>query len=426
MSVEAIRQLLHQGTAISAQRAVRSSGLSQAMPVFSAQSTAAASRISNGAQQAGGDVATADFSSLLSDALTAEGTSPASSVASMAGGTGRDAQAVAGINSSAASSAAAASGSLASHAAFLQASAAVMPDVGAPDAASSVSTLADVPWEIQEAIPASEAQPLVQQPGLLAATGNAEADALSDRVLSLRMGRGLSADVAVRDVTSAQTLLVSMGYDIGGYGPYGNGVDGILGPKTSQALSRFQQEQGLAQSGTLTAETATRLLAQGKPSLDHVSSRWQAELAGSPFSAEAFEGTANPFWYVRFVAEGGDDPETMGNIDPVFKGRLAALARDSGQQAAFGEGLRSLERQAWFYQKYVEGTGALAAKPGQSRHNMGLAVDTQSGWLQRIDEGKPLSAQVTLQRYGLCKPLADGEGRGREPWHLEPVETRTP
>lgn len=429
MSVEAIRQLLHQGTAVSAQRAVRTSGLSQAMPVFSAQSSAAASQVNNGVPQNDQEDASGSFASLLSDALTADTTSGFTSVAGTLGAGNDFAQSMSEGSLSTATSVAAATASLAAHAAFLQASSAVMPievtniEV-TPEAEAIASLPSDAPWEIQEAIPATETNPLVQQPGLLAITGNAEADELTERVLSLRMGRGLSAEPAIRDVTSAQTLLVSMGYDIGGYGPYANGVDGVLGPKTSQALSRFQQEQGLAPTGTLTAETATRMLVQGKPSLDNVSAQWQEQLAGSPFSAEAYEGTANPYWYVRFVAQGGDEPETMGNIDPVFKGRLAALARDSGQQAAFGEGLRSLERQAWFYQKYMDGTGALAAKPGQSRHNMGLAVDTQSGWLQRMDEGKSVSAQVTLLRYGLCKPLADGEGRGREPWHIEPVETR--
>ena len=424
MSVEAIRQLLHQGTAVSAQRAVRSSGLSQAMPVFSAQSSAAASQGNNGVPHVGQEGDTGDFALLLSDALTADTTSAASSVAGTAGFGGDFTQGLSGGGASTAASSATGAASLAAHAAYMQASAVVIPMEVTPDAGTVASPPSDAPWEIQEAIPATEANPLVQQPGLLGVTGNVEADELTERVLSLRMGRGLSAAPAIRDVTSAQTLLVSMGYDIGGYGPYANGVDGVLGPKTSQALSRFQQEQGLVPTGTLTAETATRLLAQGKPSLDNVSAQWQEQLAGSPFSAEAYEGTANPYWYVRFVAQGGDDPDTMGNIDPVFKGRLAALARDSGQQAAFGEGLRSLERQAWFYQKYVDGTGALAAKPGQSRHNMGLAVDTQSNWLQRMDEGKAVSAQVTLLRYGLCKPLANGEGRGREPWHLEPAEAR--
>ena len=392
MSVEAIRQLMNQGTAVSAPRATQSVGGEQIPPSFGA---------------------------CLELAFSAPQTLPAS----------RSAAAEAGLRHTVAVSdnlqerlaGTSQGGDLPLSPAVLQ----QVEDLASageyrPAAVLSGENL----WEIQQAIPASAAIPLVEAPGALAQTGNGEADELVERVLGLRMGRGLSADAPVRDVAGAQTLLISLGYDVGQFGPYANGVDGVLGARTSEALRQFQAEQGLAQTGTLTVETSNRLLAQGKPALDGISAEWQAALASSPFSIQAYKGTANPYWYVRFVAQGGDDPETMGNIDPVFKGRLAALARDSGQAASFGEGFRSVARQAWFYQRYLDGTGALAAKPGQSRHNMGLAVDTQSSWLQRVDEGKSVSAQNTLLRYGLCKPMADGEGRGREPWHIEPVETR--
>jgi peptidoglycan hydrolase-like protein with peptidoglycan-binding domain len=367
MSVEAIRQLLSQGTAVSAPRAAQAAGWGQTPSGFDAH---------------------------LESAMSNAQPLPASQAAVAETG--------------------------------LRHTVAVAENwqVRLADAEPLPEAPAEPVWEVQQAIPASSATPLVEAPGALAQTGNGEADELVERVLGLRLGRGLSADAAIRDVASAQTLLVSLGHDIGQFGPYANGVDGVLGAHTSQALQRFQSEQGLAQTGTLTAETSAMLLAQGKASLDRISADWQAALGQSPFAEEAYQGTANPYWYVRFVAQGGDDPQTMGNIDPVFKGRLAALARDAGQVAAFGEGFRSIERQAYFYQRYLDGTGALAAKPGHSRHNMGLAVDTQSGWLQQLDEGKGVTAQNTLLQYGLCKPMADGEGRGREPWHIEPVETR--
>lgn len=266
---------------------------------------------------------------------------------------------------------------------------------------------------------------LVENPNLLMQTGNSEADELVNIVLSLRLGRGLQTDADTRAVSTAQASLLALGYDIGEYGPFLGGVDGILGPRTSSGITQFQRDHGLETTGTLSAETAELLLKTAKPALDSISEDWANRLRGSELSSTAHMGTANPFWYIRFVAQAGDDPTTMGNIDAVFKGRLAALARDAGKAAEFGEGYRNFERQAWFYEQYRNGTGALAARPGQSRHNSGLAVDTQSEWLLRIGEGMPADRQTVLLEYGLVKPMADGEGRGREPWHIEPVEARS-
>ena len=117
MSVEAIRQLLHQGTAVSAQRAVRTSGLSQAMPVFSAQSSAAASQVNNGVPQNDQEDASGSFASLLSDALTADTTSGFTSVAGTLGAGNDFAQSMSEGSLSTATSVAAATASLAAHAA---------------------------------------------------------------------------------------------------------------------------------------------------------------------------------------------------------------------------------------------------------------------------------------------------------------------
>ncbi len=291
--------------------------------------------------------------------------------------------------------------------------------VGVPLAVAS----SPISWISETAITPTPGTSLVDAPGSLSATGNTDSDGLVDRVMALRQQRGLSSDPASRAIAEAQTCLISLGYGVGGFGPFGNGVDGILGPVTSAGLSSFQQEQGLSVTGTLTAETADRLKELGKPALDRISDAWRTELGKSPYAADAFQGTANPFWYVRFVAGAGDTPETMGNIDPVFKGRLAALARDMGQTADFGEGFRDLARQQEFYDRYLAGTGALAARPGMSKHNMGLAVDTQSGWLQSLNDGIAVERQTALLQYGLCKPMADDAGQGHEAWHIQPLES---
>jgi len=53
-------------------------------------------------------------------------------------------------------------------------------------------------------------------------------------------------------VRSAQQALDDRGYDVGT-------VDGIYGPSTRDAVVRFQQAQGLSQTGTLDAQTLSAL-----------------------------------------------------------------------------------------------------------------------------------------------------------------------
>ena len=301
----------------------------------------------------------------------------------------------------------------------------MLTDLDVPVIGNPADTEDSIPlegWTAGTAIATIPGLSLVEVPGSLQSTGNPDADTLVDRVMSSRERRGMTSDLAARDIAEAQTCLISLGYGVGSFGPFANGVDGVLGTVTSSGLVAFQRDRGLAETGTLTAETAGKLKELGKSALDGISGTWQTELKSSPFSASAFQGTANPFWYVHFVVGAGDNPETMANIDPVFKGRLAALARDMGQSAELGEGFRDLARQQELYDRYLDGTGALAAKPGLSKHNMGLAVDTQSSWLQSLNDGTPVERQTALLQYGLYKPLSDAVGISHESWHIQPLE----
>lgn len=122
---------------------------------------------------------------------------------------------------------------------------------------------------------------------------------------------------------------------------------------------------------------------------------------------------------------------TGAAINRIFLWRLAAYVRDViKEETIIGWGLRTIERQAIAYQNYLNG-GTLAAKPGNSWHNYGLAVD-----FNRIDtvNGKGVypgtlnidyklyeagkGEQSVLEKYGLCHVVTG------EPWHIQPVETR--
>lgn len=81
------------------------------------------------------------------------------------------------------------------------------------------------------------------------------------------------------------------------------------------------------------------------------------------------------------------------------------IVNNSGGQIAFGSGVRTPEEQAQLYQAYLNGTGNLAAPPGHSKHEVGLAIDFDTDNYELLHS---LAAQV-----GLIFPV-DGE-----PWHAQ-------
>lgn len=60
-------------------------------------------------------------------------------------------------------------------------------------------------------------------------------------------------------VKEFQEILVNLGYDLGEYGPNMDGIDGKFGPKTKEAVKKFQKDQGLKVDGIIGIETATAL-----------------------------------------------------------------------------------------------------------------------------------------------------------------------
>jgi peptidoglycan hydrolase-like protein with peptidoglycan-binding domain len=65
-------------------------------------------------------------------------------------------------------------------------------------------------------------------------------------------------------VTAIQQELKKRGYDLGNSGPNEDGIDGVYGPKTTQAVIKFQEENGIKQTGFVGDTTAAKL---GTPSL---------------------------------------------------------------------------------------------------------------------------------------------------------------
>ena len=96
------------------------------------------------------------------------------------------------------------------------------------------------------------------------------------------------------------------------------------------------------------------------------------------------------------------------------RGIVAELAR-RGIRAVVTSGYRSLAKQARLYKAYRRG-GPLAARPGQSAHNYGLAVD-----IALVGQPRDARDYRTMHRiaatFGL-QPLGVLQ-RGKDPYHVE-------
>lgn len=103
-------------------------------------------------------------------------------------------------------------------------------------------------------------------------------------------------------------------------------------------------------------------------------------------------------------------------LDPVFAGRLAALANTSSNQFLITSGYRDLKEQQRLYDMYLyykkTGKGSIksAAKPGTSSHNYRIAADISTQPLRGMSNAQ-------LKKWGLCKPISS------EGWHIQPIET---
>ena len=123
---------------------------------------------------------------------------------------------------------------------------------------------------------------------------------------------------------------------------------------------------------------------------------------------------ANPEEWLVF------NESSPNGIDPVFAGRLAALARDHNQKICINSGFRTFQEQTELYQT---NHGIGTTLPGYSWHEFGEAVDSSSAWVIQIDNVQILS-QALLSKSGLCKPLTTGNNYSpSENWHLQPIET---
>jgi LAS superfamily LD-carboxypeptidase LdcB len=91
-----------------------------------------------------------------------------------------------------------------------------------------------------------------------------------------------------------------------------------------------------------------------------------------------------------------------------FKAMQAAAAK-AGIHLTATSGFRTMEQQKVLYQKYLNGTGNLAAKPGYSNHQNGISMDI--GGIGGYGTKAYNWLKANASNYGYKNDV------GGEPWH---------
>lgn len=156
------------------------------------------------------------------------------------------------------------------------------------------------------------------------------------------------------------------------------------------------------------------------PPLDQVStadpSAVDAPAASTTAAARAPASTSGwaPAAATRDGSESGRLEGDLAGIAPALRDRLDALAARLGMKFEIVSGWRTHREQADLYRSFRAGTGNLAAVPGTSRHEIGLAADVYvNGVALASNEGATAAAKA----LGMHFPVPG------EPWHVELIGT---
>lgn len=108
-----------------------------------------------------------------------------------------------------------------------------------------------------------------------------------------------------------------------------------------------------------------------------------------------------------------DSSINLDGLDPAVKKRLAAVAFEyfnaTGEKIQLNSAFRDPKEQEELFKKYGS---PRAARPGKSKHEVGLAFDMNSN-----DANKAI-AMGLFDKYGFHRPIP------AETWHIEPTEVR--
>ena len=171
-------------------------------------------------------------------------------------------------------------------------------------------------------------------------------------------------------VTLLQNKLRAAGFNPGP-------IDGDFGPRTAAAVRAFQHSRGIAVDGVVGPVTWGKLGVQGGGSVPAPGSSGGGTRAVGYVNGQARTIT------LKSIPNG----KAMRSDAADAYNRMYAAAKRAGVTLTPVSGFRTMAQQQYLYQLYLQGRGNLAARPGYSNHQGGIAVDINmtgaaSSWLR--------------------------------------------
>ncbi|WP_366934908.1 peptidoglycan-binding protein [Pyxidicoccus fallax] len=194
-------------------------------------------------------------------------------------------------------------------------------------------------------------------------------------------------------VRALQQRLNTLGFNSGT-------ADGSFGPKTEAAVKAFQKSRGLTADGIVGPKTWDKL---------GIKVSGNVTTGGPSGGGRVVTGYVNGSPRQISLSPIPNGKEMRSDAAAAFN-RMHAAARAAGINLKVNSGFRSMAEQQALYRAYQNGTGNLAAKPGYSNHQGGIAVDINVGGTG-TSTYRWLAANA--KNYGFARTVPS------EPWHWE-------